>query len=56
MDTHVHADHVTANWKLKEAFPSVQIGMSNTANVQFSDMSFEDGQEFQVGDIKFKCL
>lgn len=48
IDTHVHADHITAAWKLKEA-TGAQIALSESSQVQCADILMTDRQDLHFG-------
>lgn len=56
LETHVHADHITGNAFLQEAFPQAQVGLSEKANVKFPHISLKDGSVLKVGDIEIQTL
>jgi glyoxylase-like metal-dependent hydrolase (beta-lactamase superfamily II) len=56
IETHVHADHVTANSRLKEAYPQAQIALYAKAPVKCSFMPLHDGDTLQVGSIIIQAL
>ncbi len=49
LETHVHADHVTGAWVLKQRTGS-QIGLSATSGAKGADRYFEHGEKITVGD------
>jgi len=49
LDTHVHADHVTGAWLMKQAF-GAQIAISATAGVAQVDLELSDGDVLAFGD------
>lgn len=50
VDTHVHADHITAALELKKAVSS-KIAVPANEQVPCADVNLEDGKPFQVGSI-----
>lgn len=56
LETHLHADHVTANARLREVFASAQIALSEAAQVSCEARRLRDGEEFRVGQISVKVF
>lgn len=56
LETHVHADHVTGNALLQDAFPQAQVAVSEKANVKFPHLSLAEGSVVKVGEIEIKTL
>ncbi len=56
LETHVHADHITANAKLLEFFPSAKIAMHKECAVTLPFFPLSDGQIINVGDVSIQCL
>lgn len=55
IDTHVHADHVTALGTLRETFGAIAVhGAASTASG--IDKLLEDGEELVIGDYRLKAL
>lgn len=50
IDTHCHADHVTASWLLKQRF-GCQIGSAAVIQAENTDLHFTQGDVITVGDI-----
>lgn len=50
LETHVHADHVTASGRLRERLGS-QIAVGARAGVKNADLPLSDGDIVQVGDL-----
>lgn len=50
LDTHVHADHVTGAWLMKQAFGS-KIAVSGRYGIAGVDVALEHGSELTCGDI-----
>lgn len=48
LETHVHADHVTGGWKLRELLGS-KIGISKASGAEGADLYLEDGDELRFG-------
>lgn len=55
MDTHTHADHITALGKLREQTACITL-MGEQAGSDCASGSFHDEQEIQVGSLVFKAL
>ncbi len=55
LDTHVHADHITASGKLRELTGCETILGEQTAN-QCVSRKVKDGEQFTVGDITFTTI
>jgi sulfur dioxygenase len=51
IETHVHADHVTANSLLSDTFKGVQIAISSKAKVNCKTLPLVSGTKLFVGDI-----
>ena len=56
LETHVHADHVTAAGPLQDLFPQSQIGVFAKSGVKGSLLPLEDGTELKVGNVTIKAL
>ncbi len=56
VETHVHADHITAVARLKETFPQAQSVYSVYAGVDAPDLSVQDGDTLQFGKHRLKVL
>lgn len=50
LETHVHADHVTGAWLMKEALGS-EIAVSDQAGAKGYDHALEDGDVLEIGDL-----
>ena len=50
LETHVHADHVTGAWLMKQATSS-RIGLANAAGASCGDVLLAHGDVVRVGDI-----
>ncbi|MEZ4340105.1 MAG: MBL fold metallo-hydrolase [Sandaracinaceae bacterium] len=48
LDTHVHADHVTGAWRMKEAFGS-RIALAAAAGAEGADLALGDGDAIRFG-------
>src|SRR5690606_18509973 len=48
IDTHVHADHVTGAWLMREAF-GARIGVSRRSGAENADDAIADGDEVSFG-------
>jgi sulfur dioxygenase len=55
LDTHVHADHITASGELRQR-TGAQIGLSSACGVGCADLSLTDGQELKFGKETIKAL
>lgn len=55
LDTHVHADHVTAAGEIRKR-TGAQTAVGKGARVECVDLSLTDGQELQFGSFKIKAL
>lgn len=55
LDTHVHADHITALGRLREATGAATY-LGNSGDVECSDNALAEGQEIQVGNILVRVL
>lgn len=53
LETHVHADHVTGAWLMREA-TGCQIAIAGVTNVDGADLYLEDGDELSAGSVKLK--
>lgn len=56
METHVHADHVTANSRLAESYPQARIALYAKAPVTCSFLPLHDGDTLKVGSIPVVIL
>lgn len=54
LDTHTHADHLSAS--IHYAGPDLPLWMSRHTRVRRDHRALEDGQELQVGELRFKVL
>lgn len=55
LETHVHADHITASGKLKQHF-SLQTGASELCKVETANMQLNDGDILLVGQQEIKVI
>lgn len=55
LDTHVHADHVTAAGEIRKR-TKAKTAVSQDAGVQCIDIPLEDGQELTLGDKKITVI
>ncbi len=55
LDTHVHADHITANGRLRE-LTACRTGVSSGANVACADLSLEGGQKLPLGNYAIDVI
>lgn len=55
LETHVHADHVTASGKLRELFHSDSYN-AKQANVICASQTFEDGDIIKVGELSIEAI
>ncbi len=56
IETHVHADHITAVTRLKEAFPHAKSIYNACAGVDAPDLLVKDGDTVQFGSHRLKVL
>ena len=52
----MHADHITATYDLRSAYPEAKIGVSKTANAEHVDLHLEDAQILSIGDVKLTVM
>src|SRR5512143_3137764 len=50
IDTHVHADHVTAAWRFRDALGS-RIVLSKASGADGADLYVDDGDSVTIGSI-----
>ena len=50
-DTHVHADHVTGAWLMRQATGS-QIAVAKASNAEGADLYLENGDVLEAGSVK----
>jgi glyoxylase-like metal-dependent hydrolase (beta-lactamase superfamily II) len=55
VDTHIHADHITAARELK-AKTNCKIAMPAFDQIACADINLEDGRPFQIGSVSLKPL
>lgn len=55
LDTHVHADHITAASELRNKL-GAKTCVSEDANVACVDVNLQDGQELNFGEFKVKAI
>ncbi|RDB36501.1 MAG: MBL fold metallo-hydrolase [Spirobacillus cienkowskii] len=53
IETHTHADHITAIKKIKKIFPNTKVLLSNKSLAQYEFTKVQDKDIFYVGDIEF---
>jgi sulfur dioxygenase len=56
LETHVHADHITANARLLEAFPAARIALSAKSTVHCPHVALNDGDVVRVGEVTIETL
>lgn len=56
LETHVHADHITAAGPLQDLFPEAQIGVYQGAGLKSPFLPLQDGTLITVGSIEIKVL
>jgi glyoxylase-like metal-dependent hydrolase (beta-lactamase superfamily II) len=55
LETHVHADHVTASGRLRERL-GVRIGVGARAGVANADLALADGDEVRAGSLRLEVM
>lgn len=55
LETHVHADHVTASGRLRERLGS-RVGAGARAGVNNADLLLEDGDAVEIGDLRVRVV
>lgn len=55
LDTHVHADHITASGELRNR-TGAKTGLSSAYDLACPDLHIEDGQEINFGSFKIKAI
>ena len=55
LETHLHADHITASGRLRERLGS-QVGVGREAGVVNADLEFCDGEEIEFGNLRLEVL
>jgi glyoxylase-like metal-dependent hydrolase (beta-lactamase superfamily II)/rhodanese-related sulfurtransferase len=53
LETHVHADHVSGSWLMKETLGS-QVASSESSGVRGGDRSLKDGDVLTLGDLQLE--
>eukprot|EP00801_Mesodinium_rubrum_P006933 Mrub_06942.p1 GENE.Mrub_06942~~Mrub_06942.p1 ORF type:complete len:292 (-),score=113.00 Mrub_06942:88-963(-) len=56
LETHVHADHVTATYDLRREFPEAQICVSQAAGAEHVDVHLADNQTLKLGAVELTVL
>ena len=56
LETHVHADHITANGSLQALFPAAKIAISESAAIECERIPLKDHSEIQIGKVTIKAL
>lgn len=54
LETHVHADHVTGAWLMKEALGS-QIALSDAAGAEGTDLALSHGDSLPIGSLTLEA-
>jgi len=55
LETHIHADHITGAWKLKEKFGCL-LGVSKFSKSNCADLLLEDQQILKLGKADILCI
>ncbi|TVS16632.1 MAG: MBL fold metallo-hydrolase [Gammaproteobacteria bacterium] len=55
VETHVHADHVTAAWLLKQK-TGCDIASAKVIGAEHVDLPLEEGEAFGVGDVRLQAM
>lgn len=55
LDTHVHADHITASGEIRKR-TGAKVGISSAYDMACPDLHIEDGQEIKFGNQKIKAI
>ncbi len=55
LDTHVHADHITSSWTLKEK-TGASIALGERSGATNADLLLKDSQELSFGSFKIKVI
>ena len=55
LDTHVHADHVTASGEIRKR-TGAKVGLSSAYDMACPDLHLEDGQELKFGPYTIKAI
>lgn len=56
IETHVHADHITAVTRLKEAFPHAKSVYNTGAGVDAPDVLVNDGDTLRIGSHRLRVI
>ena len=56
LETHIHADHITANGSLQKLFPAAKIAISESAAIACERIPLNDNSEIQVGKVRIRAL
>lgn len=56
LETHVHADHITANGLLMDSFPSAKVAAYAGAKLSCPFIPLQDGSRLQVGSVTILTL
>ena len=55
LETHVHADHITAAASIRDR-TGAKVGLSEAARATCADILLTDGQELQLGQLRLKAI
>ncbi len=55
-ETHIHADHITANAQLLGSFPEAKVALSETAPLSVSFEKLKDGDVLRLGEVEVQVL
>ncbi len=55
LDTHVHADHITASGEIRKR-TGAKVGLSSAYDLSCPDLHLEDGQELKFGTFVIKAI
>ncbi len=56
LDTHIHADHITAAGEIRRRLPGVKAGIAKTANVACTDVHLSETDILCFGDYQIRVL
>jgi sulfur dioxygenase len=56
LETHVHADHITANGLLMESFPNAKVAVFSGAKISCPFIPLDEGSRLQVGAVTILTL
>lgn len=56
LETHIHADHVTAVSELKQVFPQAKSVISTNGGVDCADILVKEGDTVEFGDLKITVM